>query len=344
MIQDKKLIQNADDLAHQFETSIVSQSGLRLRLNQAGEVEVTIDGRTRTFVPMYVVRPTVPTLQRVLAERERVALPTIFIAPHLSPRVLEFCRDNGQSAVDLGGTVFIRAKGIFIDRLGEQASNFRADNTPRNVFVGKSARVVRSLLTNRDRPWAQGELVERAGVSAGLASRIVNHLIDEGFIEKSSARLFRLREPLALLTAWAKADRLERRTRTLRYSALGVDQLELSRRIQDAARDTGIRIAFTQWTAASLRHAYTEPVIVSAYLERPLSKGLLESAGLRPVEDGGVVWLHIPNDEGVFLETQAARGLTLASDAQIYLDLLHTGLRGPEQAEALRNWGGFCRP
>jgi len=51
----------------------------------------------------------------------------------------------------------------------------------------------------------------------------------------------------------------------------------------------------------------------------------------------------VPDDEGVFLETQSVRELPLVSDAQIYVDLQKTGLRGPEQAVALRNWEGFCR-
>ena len=46
----------------------------------------------------------------------------------------------------------------------------------------------------------------------------------------------------------------------------------------------------------------------------------------------------------MFLETQTVKGLPLATDAQIYLDLLKTGLRGPDQAAALRQWEGFCRP
>jgi hypothetical protein len=53
---------------------------------------------------------------------------------------------------------------------------------------------------------------------------------------------------------------------------------------------------------------------------------------------------QVHDDEGVFLETQTIKDLPLASDAQIYLDLQKTGLRGPDQADALRNWEGFCRP
>jgi hypothetical protein len=62
------------------------------------------------------------------------------------------------------------------------------------------------------------------------------------------------------------------------------------------------------------------------------------------VTDGGKLWLHTPDDEGLFTETQHRGGLTLVSDAQIYLDLQRTSLRGPDAASALREWEGFCRP
>jgi hypothetical protein len=45
----------------------------------------------------------------------------------------------------------------------------------------------------------------------------------------------------------------------------------------------------------------------------------------------------------VFRETQRVGEFTLACDVQIYLDLLRVGLRGPEQAKALREWSGFLK-
>jgi hypothetical protein len=71
---------------------------------------------------------------------------------------------------------------------------------------------------------------------------------------------------------------------------------------------------------------------------------LLASLGLQPVADGGRVWFHLPSDEGVFRETRLVNDLPVVSDAQIYLDLQDTGLRGPEQAHALRESSVFCRP
>jgi hypothetical protein len=105
-----------------------------------------------------------------------------------------------------------------------------------------------------------------------------------------------------------------------------------------------VPIVFTQWIAGWLRHPYTEPVVTSAYVARLPEAATLEQLGFRPVTDAGKVSLLVPDDEGVFLETQLVQGLPLASDAQIYLDLQNSGLRGPEQAQALREWSGFCRP
>ena len=53
---------------------------------------------------------------------------------------------------------------------------------------------------------------------------------------------------------------------------------------------------------------------------------------------------HLISQGGFFTETQHRGGRTLVSDAQIYLDLQRTGLRGPDAASALREWEGFCRP
>ena len=61
----------------------------------------------------------------------------------------------------------------------------------------------------------------------------------------------------------------------------------------------------------------------------------------RAADDLG--WLIVPADDGVLLEKQESQGFPLVSDVQIYLDLLHVGQRGPEQAVELRGWEGFAR-
>jgi len=99
---------------------------------------------------------------------------------------------------------------------------------------------------------------------------------------------------------------------------------------------------FTQWFAGWLRHPYTTPVIVTAYVKKFPDETLIkEKLVARRVPTGGRLRLVVPKDEGVFHPSQTVGGFELVSDVQIYLDLLGAGSRGDEQAEELRRWPDF---
>jgi len=169
---------------------------------------------------------------------------------------------------------------------------------PRNIFVGKSARIILSLLTDRDRVWPEAEIVRLTGASSGLVSRIIQHLISQGFVEKITAREFCLRDWLGLLDSWADSDRFPNQVRSNFYAGFFGSPQELADRLQKWAKSEKARLAFTQWSAAWKRHPYTEPAVCSAYVERPLGAVALDELGLRPVSEGGKLWLHAPDDLG----------------------------------------------
>ncbi len=304
-------------------------------------LDLEFDGRKIRFTPVYELKPSIPWLERLPAQQDP---PPLLVTPELSSRVLDFCKSRRISAIDLNGRTWLRAPGLLVDRRPLPGRSFSYELEPRNIFVGKSARIIRCLLTDRDRVWTQGEIDPHTGASSGLVSRIVQHLISQGFAEKTSAREFRLHDPLSLLDAWVDSDQFARRNRTNRYGGFIGSPVELAQRVQEWAVSKGVNIAFTQWIAAWQRHPYTEPVVTSAYVSRLPDAADLDQLGLRPVTEGGKLWLHVPDDEGLLTETQASGPLNLATDAQIYLDLQRTGLRGPDAATALREWEGFCRP
>lgn len=342
-------IRYESELVHHFRQLIEDETELRwlvplgqLNQNHLSVVELNLDARTFRFKPVYLLKPSITELESIL-KNWTDSSPALLVVPELTGRILEFCRQKRLAAIDLNGRAYLRAEGLLVDRRALHGRDFRFELEPRNVFVGKSASIVRSLLTDRDRVWVQSELVSRTKSSSGLVSRIVQHLISQGFLEKQSPREFRLHDPLGLIDAWVKADDFNRRATLTRYTAFGGSPLEVARQLETWAREQSVSIAFTQWIAGWLRHPYTEPVVTSAYVARLPEAATLERLGLRPVNDAGKVWLYVPTDEGVFLETQTVQDLPLATDAQIYLDLQSTGLRGPDQAAALRNWEGFCR-
>jgi hypothetical protein len=346
------------ELVLEFKQLIASETDLKWHpVSEPGDgrwhgLELPWDGKLLRFALHYQVSPTsyeVEKLGRPIPSDQpsprRLAdtLP-LLVVPKLTAPLLEQCRERHVSVIDLNGRAYLRAQGFLIDRKALPGRDFRFEAEPRNVFVGKSVRIVRSLLAQPDRTWEQRDLVERTRASAGLVSRIVTHLIRQNFLEKVSPREFRVRDGRTLLDAWAEADKFSRRVTTARYAAVSSDPVELAQRLKSLLAAHAQSVLFTQWIAGWLRRPYTEPVIVSAYVATLPDEAWLAELGLRPVNEGGRLWLHVPDDEGIFFETQTVRDLPLATDAQIYLDLLKTPLRGPEQAQALRDWDGFSRP
>lgn len=342
-------IRSEAELIHQFGQLLAQQKEIpwipqpELLQGAPVSVDLNFDGRRVQFRPKYLLTPTAGDIVSLIANEKSQ---TLLVVPRLTSALLDLCRKHRVSVVDLNGRTYLRARGLLIDRGPVPGRDFRFELEPRNVFVGKSVRIVRTLLTDPAKLWTQTEIVKRSGASSGLVSRITTHLLRQGLLRKTDARRFHLISSSLLLDAWAESDDFGRRVTTQRYSALSGNPVELATKLQSelTSEPEPMQLAFTQWVAAWLRHPYTEPPVISAYISRLPSRELAERIGLRPVSDAGRVWLHVPNDAGVFLEGQTVQNLPLVTDAQIYIDLLKTGLRGPDQAQALREWEGFCRP
>ena len=72
----------------------------------------------------------------------------------------------------------------------------------RNIFAGKSPRIVRVLLSNPSKTWRLRELATEANVSLGLASIVTNRLIDMGFLIRDRSMRLKLRKEEELLKRW----------------------------------------------------------------------------------------------------------------------------------------------
>jgi hypothetical protein len=302
-------------------------------------LELSLDRRKLVFEVEFKLTPSSRAVEGV-AKRPGQR-PKLLIAPSLSEVLVQHCRTHGLSCLDLNGRQWIRAEGLVVDRHPSEERRFRPAQLPPDPFQPKSSRLVRALLAHRDRHWTQKELREQTGLSPGLVSRLLRHLDNEGLVSPDKRTLW-LKQPDALLDQWARVDDWAKRTTIRQYSLLGSDLEQIALSLLKAHPESE-PLVFTQWFAANLRHPYTTPPVVSAYVPSFPSEVIEGKLGARQVTDGGTLWLVVPKDDGVFRETQPVGEFTLACDAQIYLDLLHVGLRGPDQAKALREWEGFGR-
>jgi hypothetical protein len=264
----------------------------------------------------------------------------VLLAPFISEESAKLCTEAGIGYADLAGNARLSFDQVFIETRGA-GNPFHEKREVRSLFAPRATRVLRVLLQGPLRPWKGTELAESARVSVGWVSAVRQQLLAREWAAEESGGL-RVTKPGAVLDAWTKADDWGKRTRTHEYSVLHADPLELAKKVQTVLKEE--QPVFTQWFAGWLRHPYTTPVVVTAYVKKFPDEAIIKEKLLgRPVSaGGGGLRLVVPKDEGVFHPSQNVRGFNLVSDVQIYTDLLHAGLRGEEQAEELRRWPDFA--
>jgi hypothetical protein len=314
------------------------------------------DGITRSFIVECKIKASAIDVDRLRAAPKSSSYAPLLATVNLSEHLARHCERAGLSCIDLNGRWILRHNGLFVNVHFHPATRFRLSEPEPDLFSPISSRVARVLLSFPDRKWKQQELVDITKCSSGLVSRLLNEYLRLGWVEGPRTHWV-LVKPDGLLDAWADADDWKKRGVLRQYSWLGQGKDALARRLYArlalspddptegaaAAALAGNIPVFTQWFAAQLRFPYAELEIVSAYVRELPHAEVIKDLGLREVSNGGALWLIVPRDHGVFQATQTVNGFELVCDAQIYLDLLKVGFRGPDQAEALRQWEGFRR-
>ena len=263
----------------------------------------------------------------------------VVLAPFISEESARLCTEAGIGYADLAGNARLCFGEVFIETRvpGNPRQEKRA---ARSLFAPRAARVLRVLLQGPLRAWKVTELAGAAKVSLGWVSAVRQQLLAREWAAEAPGGL-RVTKPEAVLEAWVKADDWHKRTRTQEYSVLSPDPVNLAAQLRDLLGAEPP--VFTQWLAGWLRHPYTTPVVVTAYVKHfPDDARLREKLLARRVPSGGGLRLVLPKDEGVWNPTQTVQGFQLVSDVQIVLDLARAGLRADEQAEELRRAADFA--
>lgn len=313
----------------------------RLAQVTAGDRKWTLVVEEKRLGQPREVRTAVLQLERYLKHLpEDVPRYGVLLAPFISEESAKICEEAGIGYADLAGNARLAFDQVFIETRGAD-NPFREKRETRSLFAPRATRVLRVLLHGPLRAWKVTELAESARVSLGWVSAVRQQLLAREWAVEESGGV-RVAKPGAVLEAWAKADDWEKRTSTHEYSVLINEPLELAEKLKQALADEPP--VFTQWFAGWLRHPYTTPVVVTAYVKKFPDEALIKEKllGRRVTGGGGRLRLVLPKDEGVLYPQQMAQGFPLVSDVQIYLDLQRAGLRAEEQAEELKRWPDFA--
>jgi hypothetical protein len=257
----------------------------------------------------------------------------MLFSPTISPRVAEICRERHVGYLDAAGNCLLRAAGVYIERSGRD--NVQPDTRPiRRLFSPKASRVTRAMLSEPGKAWQVQELATAAGVSLGLASKVKQSLLSEGYAVERD-RLLCLRDPRDLLNAWARAYRPQMEPIPLWVHAEAPD-IAVARWLERK----GLTFALSQFAGAWRAAAMVRYTRLTFWVD-PLSPAALEDfrkeTRAQRVDSGENVVLWQTDDESVFTGSRLLGNppLPVVSSLQLYLDLQTVAGRGEEAAAAI---------
>lgn len=208
----------------------------------------------------------------------------------------------------------------------------------KSIFTDKASLLVRKMLQNPGKKWIISDFVKE-GTSPGWASEILTEMSNEGYIERISRGPLSysiLRYPDRLLIDWTKWYRFKFNTIYSFYSPLE----NIEEKLIHYFKKNNLTYALTLFSGAKRIAPYVDDLRVHIYIPSFKILGDLvrfrEIFNLLELKESGAVHFVIPYyKDSVFKYLQCAKGATIVSSLQLYLDLYAFSPRGKEQAEYL---------
>ena len=362
----RRLMADIDWLHAESSASLVRASGDQ---HADAVVQIGIAGKSRARLFVHAksdVRPgafPAGAQQRLPPSSKEPAI-SILATPFVAARLADLCRQEGWGWIDLAGNCRIDLPGLLhIERTGIPPVH-RQPARGANLGTSATARVLRVLLSpgHAGRIWKQRDLQTNTGwqlagdrpVSLGLVNKVIRYLRDEGFIEEPHDQSgIRVLDPRGLLTAWSTAYRLDRHERRSYFTLL--KGTALGEALYRLGAEAGNMAAYAAFSAAERQAPHVRQPKTWLYVDAQFLDTFARNAQAKEVDSGENIVVLIPDDSGVFLSFDADSHvgedvLGCTDPVQTYVDLIHSGGRGEEAAEALAAqkilpaWKSVARP
>lgn len=264
---------------------------------------------------------------------------SLLVAESISPGAKELLRSERVGYYDSGGSLYLPAPGayLYIDKPPPKA----LAKSVRTLFTGRRAQVLHALLMQHQNWFGVTELAQQATVSPATASQVLTELERFDWLVargQGPGKERHLREPAALLDAWAKQLATIRPSPMRRYYVPGTKADTLATRIGQVFDAHEVQYAISHEAAAQryapfISHVSQVRVRVLIGANADAAIGDLDA---RVVNEGANFGVIEAKSSGELLFREQIDGLWLASPIQIYLDLLRGEGRSKEMAEHFR--------
>lgn len=307
------------------------------------DAEISIEGRSRPIVLEAKRRVDAANAHAIvaLALRTPVGRDFILVAERTSEGARQILETNGVAYLDGLGNAAIRLPGVFVRTGSFGAAAVIVDRQPVKArLAGKAGLIAQALILDRDRSWRVGDIASKAGVSIGLAHRVLARLENAAILAADGIgprKVRRITNPGALLDLWAEEEK-ERGARRTAAFVLVRPGARTAALLSERLGRAGITHAVTGIAAAAI----LAPALMSVPITYvrvtaaiPASDALKVLEG-RQTDEGANLVIVQGADDGELRFRREVDGIWLTADTRIYLDSLRDPRRGKEQALLFR--------
>lgn len=292
------------------------------RYKLAGEILL------RKYMPVF--KDKIFKLQSLVEQRQGTS--GILVSPYLSKTKRDECKKAGINFIDLSGNVFIKIGGLYVEREGFP-NRFPEQRNGRSLFSDKASLVLRTMMLDKIEAWGVRQLASKTALDPGFVSRLARQLEERNYAVRTGSKI-RLREPKLILDDWT-GEYHYKKNKEYRFFCMAESPEQIMDRIREMHIEDQRKYVLGFHAGASLVAPYAIFNEVHLYVDNHGDIDFFrKKLNLMESEQGANVILAIPYyKHSAFYQKQQVKGLRVASDIQLYLDLYHYPLRGLEQAE-----------
>lgn len=338
----------------------------RKRTRPDAELELEWQGKRRRFIVEYKASATPRQVDVALTQlrdylREYGTTPDVdvqpatrdrfrmFLAPYLSPAILERLIREGVSGIDLSGNGVVIIPGEwFVMRTGNE-NRYPSSAPIKNIYRGRSSLVCRALLLRAEYP-SVGAIVDalrddkggNTGVTQATVSKVLKTLQEELLITRAGegrSSSIRLTQPGELLDRLVRNYQQPKTSRILR----GVPVRTIPGDEDDVSETTPMAIMAAAAERAGVRYAIDQ---VASYASFPGSEEvriyvqslapIIDADAIREDDRFATVRLVETRDPTAYFDTRVVGGTSRVSPIQVYLELANGTKREREISDTVR--------
>ena len=264
----------------------------------------------------------------------------LLVAGDTTKEARDILERHGVGVVDGLGNAHLELPGLLVHVEGEDRRRRDAGQPPPTRLTAKAGVAAQALLLDPKREWQVQDLAEVAGISRGLAHRVLARLEGEGLLAVDGVgprRVRRLINPTALLDLWAEENRDRKVRRCLAFRLAPAPRL-LGTDVAAALDDTDIDYAVTgAEVAAQVAPFITAIPVVEVWITAAVPlEDAARAADAEPVQSGHNLVIQQVEGDAPLAFRRRADAMWRVNDLRLYYDLRNDPRRGKEQADRVR--------